>query len=294
LPLLCSIIERLWKQDSCRVVECENCSGGFAFPFVGGNTEFYETANAGQKAGAYPADRWEYGESLSAASLKPHSSVLEVGAGDGAFVRRLIDTGVSSSIITALEYSSYGMKAIRSIDPPVNVQHGDTLGSLPVGAFTHIFLFQVMEHLGGLDEFMSNVCRLLQNDGQALISVPHPDRTAFGELSGLTLDMPPNHISRFSIDAMRALASRNALSLERVVDEPFSWRHALPEFLRYRFLRLTQKEGSISAKVHANLDGRRHKYAAAAMSLARLPHALIRLSTCKTFGSTRLFVLKKH
>ena len=32
-----AIIERLWGKTTCQVVECRNCSGVFAFPFVSGD-----------------------------------------------------------------------------------------------------------------------------------------------------------------------------------------------------------------------------------------------------------------
>src|ERR1035438_4646413 len=107
------IIERLWNKQTCQLVECGCCGGVFAFPFVGGDSEFYQVAYEEQKAGSYPIDRWEYRESLrlcdhlGSAWFKT-SSCLEIGAGDGAFVKGLLNAGVPQGAITALEYSTYG------------------------------------------------------------------------------------------------------------------------------------------------------------------------------------------
>ena len=287
------LIQELWKGDSCRIVQCTHCSGTFAFPFVGGNSEFYETANAGQRRGAYPSVRWEYGQSLRLVKWPDSPSILEIGAGDGAFIRRLVEAGIAESAIVALEYSSYGMDAIRFAFPAIDVRHGDCLMNLPDVSFTHVFLFQVMEHLGDLDAFLKNLRRILRANGKAYISVPHPSRTELSELSGLTLDMPPNHISRFSRTAMEMLAIRNGLTLETMLDEPFSWREALPEFLRFHFARLAQKEGSIADRIHTGLNGKSHKFAAGTYALALLPHAVLRLGSSIRTGANRLFVVRK-
>ena len=111
-PEVRALIERLWGKTTCQVVECRNCSGVFAFPFVSGDSDFYETAMG---SSPYPSDRWEYGESLRLCGAPSGiSSVLEIGSGKGAFVRRLTDAGIPSNAITVLEYSSSGMNAIRS------------------------------------------------------------------------------------------------------------------------------------------------------------------------------------
>lgn len=288
-----SIIERLWGQRTCRVVECDSCSGGFAWPFVGGDAAFYETANAEQHEGAYPASRWEFAESTRFLSNPAGACTLEIGAGDGAFVKQLLQAGVPSSFITALEYSPYGMDVIRSRYPGVNVFHGDELKKLPDGKFTHAFLFQVLEHLGDVDSQIQNLCRLLKPGGMAFISVPHPTRTKLHELSGLTLDMPPNHISRYSQPAFAALAARNGLQLQTMVDQPFSWKQAFPEFLLFHFTRLSQKEGSIADRIHSRLTGKRHKYAAGLLAIALVPHAILSLAMSEKSGGNRLFVVRK-
>ena len=42
----------------------------------------------------------------------------------------------------------------------MTVKHGDELTKFADASFSHIFMFQVLEHLGDLDGFMRNLCRL--------------------------------------------------------------------------------------------------------------------------------------
>lgn len=291
------IIRRLWNKPTCQLIKCGYCEGVFAFPFVGGDSEFYQVAYENQKAGSYPIDRWEYGDSLRfcyqlGVSFEA-SSCLEIGAGDGAFVKRLIDAGVPERAITALEYSSYGQTVMHSKYPSVDVRHGDDLLSLPDGTFSHIFLFQTLEHLDNLNSFIFQLRRLLNQGGWAFISVPNPFRIEFNELNGLLLDMPPNHISRFTDGAVKSLFTRHGLSLEKLADQDFSWTEMVAQYVSYRYLRLAQAPRTIPARIDATLSGSRRKIAAGLFMLTILPEALLKLraSSC---GNSRLIVLQKR
>jgi SAM-dependent methyltransferase len=249
-----------------------------------------------QRAGSYPTDRWEYGESLrfcyENAGLEA-CSCLEIGAGDGAFVSRLIGSGVPVASITALEYSDFGADAISSRYPGVSVRHGDDLAALPDGRFDRIFLFQVLEHIGNLDAFLFQLRRLLRPQGWVFASVPNPRGIEFNELNGLLLDMPPNHVSRFTDAAARRLALRNGFLLKKLTDQDFSWREMLPQYLKYRYLRLGQKAGSLPAMIDANLSGTPRKIAAAVFAATLIPRALADLRVRGKIGNSRLIVLQK-
>jgi SAM-dependent methyltransferase len=270
----------------------------FAHPFVGGDADFYQIAYEGQGSGSYPVDRWEYGESLaicrSLSGSFDSAACLEIGAGDGAFVRRLVGAGVPPRAITALEYSNFGREAITSKCPGVSVRHGDELNLLPDGWYSHIFLFQVLEHLGDLDSFLARLRQLLKPGGSVLISVPNPRRIEFNELNGLLLDTPPNHVSRFSNGAVESLSARTGFRLLRVADEGFSWGGLLPQYLRYRYLRIAQTPRSIPAKIDIRLSGAARKIAASLFALTVLPEAIARLAANRDLGESRLIVLQRR
>ncbi len=280
------VIDGIWDGAPCQVIECDSCHGGFAFPFLGGDAAFYEIANQQQGPGSYPTNRWEYGESLR--QCGHIESAIEIGAGDGAFMGRLLQHGADHA--TAVEYSPYGLQAIRTKCPGVTVRHGDELATID-RTFSHAFMFQSLEHIGNIDIFMETLSRLVT--GQAFISVPNPERTAFGEQSGLTLDMPPNHIGRYSRLAMASLVRRHGFEVRSMTDEPLVWKEAFPEYLRYRFLRLGQIQGSLPAWIDAHWQGKKRKLAAAAFSLILAPQAVFRLAASPRCGLTRLFVLQK-
>jgi SAM-dependent methyltransferase len=222
------------------------------------------------------------------------ASCLEIGAGDGAFVKHLIHAGVPRRAITALEYSTHGIAVMRSSFPGVDVRHGDDLPALGDGLFSHVFLFQVLEHLSDVNSFISQLGRLLREHGLVFISVPNPRRIEFNELNGLLLDMPPNHVSRFADGAVKTLSSRNGLSLERLVDQEFSWTAVVPQYLQFRYKRLAQNRRSIPARIDARLGGASRKIAGGLFALTLLPEALLKLRARRMIGNSRLFVLQKR
>lgn len=295
--VLQSIIEQLWKQSICRVVECASCRGVFAFPFVGGGSSFYGAAYPDQKSDSYPDSRWEYAESLRIAAESGRdvrsagTSVLEIGAGKGAFTPMLLERGVSPARITVTEHSQYGKQAIRGRFPGVHVFDGDDLTSFSDHSFSHIFLFQVLEHLGNPHEFLLKLGRLLKANGIVFASVPSPESIEFNELNRLLLDMPPNHISRYTRKAMDSLCFRAGLVLERQVYEPFDLGSSLRLYLSYRYLRSAQQQPSIPAAIERWLSGKTRKVAAALYASAFTSQALITLLR-KRPRHCQLFVLR--
>lgn len=106
----------LWKQDTCDVVSCDGCGFIFSKPYVGGDADFYTLAY--QRTG-YPKWKWEYQQTLETITNIASKNgqidlrLLEIGAGDGAFVKRISPAIVPKENILCLEYSEYGCKQIE-------------------------------------------------------------------------------------------------------------------------------------------------------------------------------------
>jgi hypothetical protein len=95
----------LWGRDSVEVHVCRACNFGYAMPWAGGDGRFYELADAGDPH--YPADRWEFGQTIAVLEqreFKRPLRVLEVGAGHGAFLDRIRAIGPHE--IVAADYDA--------------------------------------------------------------------------------------------------------------------------------------------------------------------------------------------
>jgi 2-polyprenyl-3-methyl-5-hydroxy-6-metoxy-1,4-benzoquinol methylase len=239
-------IEQLWRSRNCDIVQCDGCSFVYSYPYVAGDKHFYDLAY--QRTG-YPAWKWEFQSALEriVSASSPNFRVLEIGAGNGAFVRRLTESGaVRPQNIVTTEYSDYGRSRIESLGIkciPRDVRE------LQEGSFDAICMFQVLEHLDGLDGLFEKLTATLNRGGSLFLAVPNDRRIEFNETNGALLDMPPNHIGRWNHEAFSRIAERSGLRLHDHSVEPFSAPAFVAQFAHYRFLRRSQIDGTLESRL---------------------------------------------
>ncbi|HLG79975.1 MAG TPA: class I SAM-dependent methyltransferase [Bradyrhizobium sp.] len=235
-----SCIPALWGGENCRLMRCEACGFGFAWPFVAGNAEFYNLTGA---TAVYPRSKWEFAR--TAAELRRlnrgGAKVLEVGAGNGYFLDLICPSLVRPEDVVALEYNDKSISILRDKGyHTLQVDIRDKALESYRGAFDFIFLFQVVEHLDGLDELFERIAALLKAGGSAFCAVPNPARVEYQEANRSVLDLPPNHIGRWTPQAFDAVCRRHGLSVRSAELEPLSWREFLSHDISYSHIRRTQ------------------------------------------------------
>lgn len=243
-------IESLWGASTCDVLRCTDCGFGFAHPFVAGDAQFY--ALAYDRTG-YPAWKWEYDRTVKAldqADLPAAFSLLEIGAGDGAFLRRVTPSQTPRDRVLATEFSDYGRRSIEALGVRC-VAHD--VRALPLDApgapFDVVCLFQVLEHLDGLDALAAHLAALTAPNGHLFAAVPNAERIAFNERHGSLLDMPPNHVGRWTRAAFGALAARHGWYVEAHEVEPERLSSQLRQLVVYRYMRRRQDARSLANRV---------------------------------------------
>jgi hypothetical protein len=105
-------IEKLWHGKHCAVRRCPKCEFGFADPYIAGDAIFY---NLAYERAVYRADKWDYARTVRALEEDNFHGerVLEVGAGFGLFLDKIVDKRVPQSGVTALEFSSEAIRILR-------------------------------------------------------------------------------------------------------------------------------------------------------------------------------------
>jgi 2-polyprenyl-3-methyl-5-hydroxy-6-metoxy-1,4-benzoquinol methylase len=268
---LTSHIRTLWGKDECSLRHCGKCGFRFADPFVAGDSKFY---NLSAERIGYPRDKWEYRRTLK--DLSTHgfraARILEVGAGIGHFLDKLADAYVPRSGIVALEYNDAAVQILNG--KGYSTRRGDVREVQFSHPFDAIFMYQVLEHMDGLDELFRRVAGLLRPGGQLFVSVPNTKRIRFNEMSGALLDMPPNHIGGWTPEAFGILGSRHGLRLDLNETEPFALGQFIKQDVVYSYLRRSQQRGTFANKSRALRSHRLGKaigsMVAAAMSPRRL------------------------
>lgn len=245
-------IAELWGQTTCDVISCDVCGFIFANPYVGGDSIFYALAFTRTH---YPAWKWEYQRTLDTikdiVALADHPlKFLEIGAGDGAFVRKISPRLTLKDNILCLEYSEYGRN--RILDYGIKCQ-GDDIRNLNLpkagGGFDLICLFQVLEHMDRLDALFGKLNALSNSQAHLFISVPNAEQIEFNETHGCLLDMPPNHIGRWNLPAFKKLGATFGWAINEYQTEPFNLKDMLKQQVAYRYLKTSQNSTTLANKI---------------------------------------------
>ncbi|CAN5308520.1 hypothetical protein BH11PSE4_BH11PSE4_10510 [soil metagenome] len=268
-------IRSLWGTDRCDIMKCNHCGFGFSSPFVAGDADFYNLANSDV---SYPVAKWEFRRTIEALRLahRANATVLEVGAGDGFFLDMLGSVSIEANNITAVEYNTKSIRNLesrgyRTIPSDIREPQFDEYRS----AFDFIFLFQVVEHMAGLDSLFGRLRTLLKPGGSVFIAVPNPRRIAYQEAHDSVLDMPPNHVGRWTPQAFSELSARQGLRVVATEIEPMDWAEFLEHDISYSHIRRTQlNPDGFSARIRSLPRGKFRRLAEAAAAMAYVPARL--------------------
>ena len=253
---LVSVIEKLWQNSVCHVKQCSECGFYFADPYVAGDSDFYGVA---YQRSHYPTTKWEF--EITSSKLKSlansETRLLEIGAGDGAFVRKVLaETSIEKSNILCTEFSDYGRDSItklgvdcRSID--IRALDGPEVDE----GFDAICLFQVLEHLDRLDQLFKRLHAMARSGANVFLAVPNDDLIEFYENHNALLDMPPNHVGRWNRTCFSEVAKRNGFELVDYAKENAKFPHSHLKYLKYCHLRQSQFSGSLANRVESQEPG---------------------------------------
>jgi SAM-dependent methyltransferase len=270
-----SCVTSLWGGDNCEIMSCNDCGFGFAWPFVAGNAEFYNFTGA---TGVYPRSKWEFERTVAELGRlnTDHAEILEVGAGNGYFLDQICPSLVRAEDVTALEFNDKSIpvlkgKGYRAL--PIDLR--DEALDVDRASFDFIFLFQVVEHLDGLDELFGRIRSLLKRGGSAFCAVPNFARVEYQEANRSVPDLPPNHIGRWTPSAFDAVCRRNGLVLRSAELEPLSWREFLFHDISYSHIRRAQlNPDGLIARVRSWPRGRMRRIVEAALACLFIPARL--------------------
>jgi SAM-dependent methyltransferase len=237
----------LFEAERVAVRRCTSCGFWFADPFVSGTPAVYNLITAGDEH--YPPERFEFDQTVAALASQ-HLDVLEIGAGDGAFLRKLRAAGIEGRLC-ATEYDDGSIGKLRVI-PGVQAfkLSPQDLAATSPGRFDAVCMFQVLEHLDRLDELFAALRELLAPGGQLFIAVPNDASvTVQEELTGFW-EMPPNHVGRWTRAALESVAARHGFAVREQRYEPVSALAQLWEMAKCRYDARAYRASSLAGRVN--------------------------------------------
>ncbi len=252
-------IQSLWKSNVCSVVQCNKCGVCFASPFVAGDKKFYSLAYDRSR---YPNWKWEFEKTLSQLVVLKNDlfqnrkmRLLEIGAGDGSFLKKVVPNLIGFQDVFCTEYSDYGQKSIRKIGVKCS---DENILTLDINIFDHRFdvicMFQVLEHIECLDETIDRLIKISNPHAHFFFAVPNNFYIKFLEENGALLDMPPNHLSRWTKDGFVSLAGRHNMKVVNYAVQQNENKFSLFWiFAKFYFLKKSQSPYTLASIVSSKI-----------------------------------------
>lgn len=229
----CRIDPSPWLPEECsiRLMKCE--TSGLEFydpPSLAAPPEFYALL---QRTGGsyYPDTKWEFDR--AAASVPSGARVLDVGCGDGAFLRLIRDE--KACVVRGLETNREGRRAAEMLGLEVLDQLASDHRAAGKGPYDVVTAFQVLEHLVDPLGFLLDLKSLVRPGGLVIIAVPNA--RSFLDWVSNPLDMPPHHMTRWDAGVFSRLPTEGALAVRAAEEEPLQMGQRDP-FLNGAFTRL--------------------------------------------------------
>ncbi|MFC4606818.1 class I SAM-dependent methyltransferase [Streptomyces maoxianensis] len=259
---------------------CSRCELEWFDPALEGDSAFYSQLFTGGIT--YEKWRWEFDK--AAQHIAGGARVVEVGSGEGAFLRSVLSR---CSSVEALEKNPHAADLLRAAG--IKVSEDDVRADALVrpGRADVVCAFQVLEHVADVRGFLSALAAIVVPGGEILLSVPNRERFREGLEPN---DCPPHHLSRWSTRQFTAVAEVLALDLVRVEYQPPCLSHARAS--RGRSVRTTLRP--VTGEGMAQLAGR-------ALARVRMPErryarliAEGRFPSRGEYGHTMFAVLRRR
>lgn len=156
---------------------------------------------------------------------------MEIGAGNGNFIKRIISDFSGEPQITCTEFSESAKKSISGLNVECiskNVRKMDEM--IYNNYFDVICMFQVLEHLDELDKLFAHLYKISSEQCNFFIGVPNFEHRAFFDKYGFIEDIPPHHISRWNEKNLKIMGQKFGWKLVNYKKEPFVFNKFVNKF----------------------------------------------------------------
>lgn len=230
---------KLWRNKEAYFLKCLNCYISFADPFIAGDDSFYNMLYVDENV--YPKWKWDFQLSYEFIKRKKKEGfldevkLLEIGAGNGTFLRKIIEDVVNKENVLATEYSMYGRETLNNMGIQcINYNITNLIDNNKIKlCFDVICMFQILEHLDQLDSTFSKLVSLIRSGGFIIIAVPNNRHRELFERFNFIEDLPPVHITRWSKESFNYVSSKYKLKIVDHRIEPTNILHNISKYVSY-------------------------------------------------------------
>ncbi|KIL49925.1 class I SAM-dependent methyltransferase [Jeotgalibacillus soli] len=200
-----------FSEESFFLKQCADCSIQFFEGCRPGDSSLYETLQ--QFDWYYQEDKPEFDYVLQKIIEFKPNSILEVGAGQGAFLNKVKD----AFSVKASEYNTEAVRELRNKGIELDSEND---------RYDLIVSFQVLEHVEAPREFIRQQIDKLYPEGHIIFMVPNNDSDYSKHLEDNNiLDFPPHHTSRWNKNALLNIGQLFDLELVDYYEEKMRLIH---------------------------------------------------------------------
>lgn len=200
------------------IYECLDTGYKFFYPFgIEGDDEFYQELQ--QFDWYYMKDKWEYDEVFKL--VRKENKLLEIGCGQGDFLKKLRDNGI---MVTGIEFNEEAIRKSKEKGLEIYKETIQEYSKNNKEKYDMVCSFQVMEHIPNIGEAVQASLEVLKPGGKLIISVPNND--SFIKKDNLNLlNTPPHHVGRWNEKTLKNLEKIFNIKLNKILFEPLQEYH---------------------------------------------------------------------
>jgi 2-polyprenyl-3-methyl-5-hydroxy-6-metoxy-1,4-benzoquinol methylase len=228
-----------------QLYRCLDSGFRFYFPFdLSGDSSFYMQLQSFDWY--YIPWKWEHEQ--AAKYIRKGDKVLEVGSGDGGFLKKVTSTlnamavGLETNPDAVKKAVENGVEIFQSTVEEFSKNHEEE--------FDIVCSFQVAEHVSAIRSFIEAQLKCLKMKGKLIISVPNNDSFLKLDLLPL-LNLPPHHMGLWNKHSLKKLGKIFGLKLLSINYEPLGKNRL--DYFNYQLTFWLRKKWFIPGKISAKL-----------------------------------------
>lgn len=205
------------KIDKIHLYYCSNCNLKFFDPVLAGGDKFYSELGKLEWYYNHPGkSEYDYIQKF----IRVDQKILDIGSGSGVLFERIQErvdyTGIELSTKAVAIAKEKNINVIQEDIATHSKSHNNN--------YDLVCLFQVIEHLTELDNFIKSIYDVLKDDGLFVIATPNNDGF-YSITPNLLFNLPPHHSIHWTENSLKFLANKYNFEVLDVHFEPLQKIH---------------------------------------------------------------------